>query len=222
MLGASLVPRCLMLWVKAWVLTITGPDADSSALMTTHRKHQCGYKCFLSFFFSSPKQNCKTKQKKHWVLDLFLINTCLNQLTLLLGLNGKLESEPLHIKQMVSPSWWHGPRTTSSNKGTCPLRTMRKSSSQLPDVLPLPDACLSFIQILFCFIMLTQHSYVFTSIIIAVLRVKEIEYFVEVAEKWWDLSLCLLSSKVSTYFKYNSVDTILITLKNTTKLPYFK
>ena len=64
MLGASLVPRCLMLQVKAWVLTVTGPDADSSALMTTHRKHQCAYKCFLFFFLFSPKQNCKTKQNK--------------------------------------------------------------------------------------------------------------------------------------------------------------
>ena len=56
-------------------------------------------------------------------------------------------------------------RTPSSNKGTRPLRTMRKSPSQFPDILLLPDICLLFIQILFCF----SHSADTTSLWVTVL-----------------------------------------------------
>ena len=96
LLRTVLVPWCLMLPVRAWLL---------GWLVLRQSSAWWQVSMWVQMFFLLFLQS-KTVLKK-WVLALFLINTCLNQVTLLLEFNGKLENEPLHLKQVVSPSWWH-------------------------------------------------------------------------------------------------------------------
>lgn len=146
------------------------PHVASKSLvvrMTGLRPEQCRWQVsmwaqmfFLLFLKAKPFL-------KKWVLALFLINTCTHKPEwrhFLLGFNGKLESEPLHLKQVVFPQLMTCSRTTSSNKNAVHLRTMRKSRVSFQTFF-FPDIYLLFIQILFCF----SHSAVTTSLWVTVL-----------------------------------------------------